>query len=69
MREARREKIDPADGTDINETFLPGQIPVAEADSPEADEARKTEQQPNPAEAAAAVNPEFIKPEDANPGD
>ena len=55
----RREKVDPADGLDDRETFLPGQIPVAEADNPESDVARKTEQQPNAAEAAKAVNPEL----------
>jgi hypothetical protein len=53
----RREKIDPADGLDTKETFLPGQIPVAEADSAQSDEARKTEQQPDPVAAEEAVNP------------
>jgi hypothetical protein len=53
----RREKIDPADGLDTKETFLPGQIPVAEADSAQSDEARRTEQKPDPAAAEEAVNP------------
>ncbi len=64
MREARKEKIDPADAQDSTETFLPGQMPVNEADSAQADEARRTEQQPDPAEAAAAVNPELIEVEE-----
>jgi hypothetical protein len=64
MRQARQEKIDPADAQDSSETFLPGQIPVGDADSAQADEARRTEQQPDPAEAAAAVNPELIPAEE-----
>ncbi len=65
MSNVRREKPDPADAIDTTETFLPGQIPVKEADSAECDEARRTEQQPNPAEAAQAVNPELS--EDLHP--
>lgn len=69
----RREKVDPADAVDTSETFLPGQIPVADADSAEKREERATEQQPNPAEAAKAVNPvdlaDIDLPEDRNAGD
>ncbi len=70
MTQARQEKTDPADGLDTQETFLPGQIPVTQADSAEFDRARRTEQQPNPAEAAAAVNPELMDTgEDRKSGD
>jgi hypothetical protein len=58
--EVRRPKVDPADGQDVNETFLPGQIPVKDADSAQTHRARVTEQQPDPAAAAQAVNPEFL---------
>jgi hypothetical protein len=67
------DKIDPADALDASETFLPGQIPVRDADSAEKREERATEQQPDPAEAAAAVNPKDLTDvklaEDRNPGD
>jgi hypothetical protein len=59
-QEVRRPKVDPADAQDANETFLPGQIPVKDADSVEGQLARATEQQPDPAAAAKAVNPEFL---------
>lgn len=57
----RREKPDPADAEDTHERFLPGQIPVTEADDPESDVARKTEQQPDAAQAAKAVNPRDLE--------
>lgn len=56
----RRPMVDAADAKNENETFLPGQIPVEDANSAETDRARKTEQQPDPAAAARAVNPEFL---------
>jgi hypothetical protein len=59
-KDVRRPKVDPADGRSTQETYLPGQIPVKEAESEEADEARRTEQQPNPADADKAVNPEDL---------
>ena len=69
----RREKVDPADAVDTTETFLPGQIPVKDAESAQMNEARATEQQPDPAEAAKAVNPidlaDVNVPEDRKSGD
>lgn len=56
----RRPKVDPADAQDTNEKFLPGQIPVKDADSAATHLARATEQQPDPAAAAKAVNPEYL---------
>lgn len=63
---AQGEKIDPADGTDTTETFLPGQIPVTVADDEEFEEARAEERQPDPVQAVIAVNPEDLKPEITN---
>ena len=69
----RREKVDPADAVDTYETFLPGQIPVRDADSAEKEEERAEEQQPDPSEAAKAVNPEDLAnvnpAKDRNTGD
>jgi hypothetical protein len=66
--EVRRPKVDAADAVDTSETFLPGQIPVKDADSAAANLARATEQQPDPAEAAQAVNPEFLSGMDRETG-
>ncbi len=69
----RNDKVDPADAEDSGETFLAGQIPVEDVDSPGALKERATEQQPNPAEAAKAVNPVDLAdvdvPEDRKKGD
>lgn len=56
----RRPKVDPADARDTSETFLPGQIPVADADTKQEHAARVTEQQPDPVAASQAVNPELM---------
>ena len=56
----RRPKVDAADAKNQSEAFLPGQRPVQDAESEEADLARRTEQQPDPVAAAIAVNPEFL---------
>jgi hypothetical protein len=65
----RRPKTDPADAQDSKETFLPGQIPVKEAESQEAETARRNEQQPDPVSAEKAVNPETTPAEDRKPGE
>lgn len=67
----RRIKSDPADGRDTSETYLPGQIPVNQT-TPADDFARATEQQPDAAEAAKAVNPRDladVEPEDKGSGE
>ncbi len=56
-KNARKEKVDAADAKDTNETYLPGQIPVDEADR--LDEYQTEERQPDPVEAEQAVNPEL----------
>lgn len=50
---------DPADGDASEETLLPGQMPVADTGPVEA---QTTEQQPDPAQAEAAVNPRDLPP-------
>ena len=65
----RRPKVDAADGQNSNETFLPGQIPVDEAESADANEARAEERQPDAAQAAQAVNPEFLTGIEAEGGE
>ena len=50
---------DPAGGCASGDDFLPGQIPVA---GKEPANARETEQQPDPVQAEAAVNPTDMAP-------
>lgn len=52
----RREKVDPADALDTTETFLPGQIPVKDADDPAKQFARDAEMQDDPVQAEKAVD-------------
>jgi len=56
-RNVRGEKVDAADAKDTRETYLPGQIPVKQADENEVQNAE--ERQPDPVQAEQAVNPEL----------
>jgi hypothetical protein len=56
-KNVRREKVDAADAKDARETYLPGQIPVEEAETQEME--NPEERQPDPVQAEQAVNPEL----------
>ena len=66
-KNVRREKADAADGTDTQEVYLPGQIPVKKAEDKKIQNAE--ERQPDPAQAEQAVNPELqgAEPDRENP--
>jgi hypothetical protein len=56
-KNVRGEKVDAADAKDSRETYLPGQIPVEEAEAN--DVQNPEERQPDPVQAEQAVNPEL----------
>ena len=56
-KNAHGEKADAADAKDTRKTYLPGQIPVGEANGNEMQ--NPEERQPDPVQAEQAVNPEL----------
>jgi hypothetical protein len=55
---SRKDKVDPADAENTDENFLPGQIPVEDAQDNEPQ--NPEERQPDPVQAEKAVNPKDL---------